>query len=75
LDEAVSDVIALKVVGNVDILRTSVKLRVLNECYSKSIIRIKYDRPFNRQMHLIYEYAEMNDMPNSIALAPVFRIR
>jgi hypothetical protein len=72
LDKAVFNVIALKVVDNVDMLRTSVKLRVFNECYSRSIIRIKHDRLFNRQMHLIHKHVKINDMPSSIALTPVF---
>jgi hypothetical protein len=56
-------------------LRTSVKLRVFGECYSRNIIRIKLDRPFNKQMHLIHKHAEINDMPCCIALASIFRIR
>jgi hypothetical protein len=63
------------VIDNVDMLRTSVKLRILNECYSRSIVRIKHDRPFNRQMHLIHKHVKINDMPNNIVLASIFRMR
>jgi hypothetical protein len=62
-------------VGNVDILHTNMKFRVFGECYNRNIIRIKHDRPFNKQMHLIHEHAEINDIPCSIALAPIFRMR
>jgi hypothetical protein len=63
------------VVDNVDMLRTSVKLRIFDECYNRNIVRIKHNRPFNRQMHLIHEYAKINNMPDNIVLAFIFRMR